>query len=53
MDVDEEQQQPLIHRSVLDAIARLTDPRYRDERHKLRVDCGGNGPWTDAVVELH
>jgi hypothetical protein len=38
MEMEEEQQQPL-HSGVVDGIARLADPRYREERHKLCVDC--------------
>jgi hypothetical protein len=30
-------QQQQLHSGVLDGIARLSDPRYRDERHKLTV----------------
>ena len=34
----QQQQLALIHGSVLAGIARLDDPRYRDERLKLRVN---------------
>jgi hypothetical protein len=40
MDMEEEQQPPPQprHRGVLHAIARLEDPRCREERHKLEVN---------------
>jgi Leucine Rich repeat len=43
METEDEQQNNnnnniFIHRGVLDAIARLTDPHHRGERHKLIVD---------------
>jgi hypothetical protein len=39
--MEEEQrqrQQQHLHRAVTDGIARLENPRYREERHKLVVD---------------
>jgi hypothetical protein len=38
-----QQQQPL-HSAIVDGIARLVNPRYRDKRHKLRVRGFYNNP---------
>jgi hypothetical protein len=32
-------QPPQLHRAVVDAIPRLEDPKYLEERHKIYVSC--------------
>jgi hypothetical protein len=39
----EKQQQPPLHSAVVDGLAHLADPRYRENRHSLYVD--GFGVW--------
>jgi hypothetical protein len=34
-----EQQQQQLHRGVFEGIARLTDPRHRDKRHKVGISA--------------
>lgn len=47
-----EEQQHHLNRGILDGIARLADPRLRDERHKLVVNCSVSNPDRQSLYHL-